>query len=68
MGEFDHTTGPRRYDPAMRVDLEGRRAFVTGASRGIGAAIAAALEDAGAQVYAGYRERADVPRGEAFHC
>jgi len=41
---------------------------VTGASRGIGAAIAKALVDAGAEVFAGYRERADVPHGTPFHC
>lgn len=34
----------------MRVDLTGRTALVTGASRGIGAATAAALADAGAEL------------------
>ncbi len=52
----------------MQVDLSGKRAFVTGASRGIGAAIAAALVDAGAEVFAGYRTKADVPHGTPFHC
>ncbi|MCZ6787369.1 MAG: SDR family oxidoreductase [Planctomycetota bacterium] len=50
------------------LDLSGKKALVTGASRGIGAAIAGALAEAGAHVYAGYRERAEVPFGEPFLC
>ena len=41
-------------------DLNGRIALVTGASRGIGAAIAIALARAGAAVAVNYRERADA--------
>ncbi len=52
----------------MRIDLSGKRALVTGASRGIGAAIAKALLNAGAEVFAGYRERAQVPYGTPFRC
>src|SRR6516165_7059964 len=41
-------------------DLQDKVAVVTGASRGIGAAIAVALADAGAAVALNYRERADA--------
>jgi 3-oxoacyl-[acyl-carrier protein] reductase len=43
----------------IRADLTGHTALVTGGSRGIGAAIAAALAEAGAAVAINYRERAD---------
>ncbi len=43
----------------MQIDLSGQRALVTGASRGLGRAIAGALMDSGARVAAHYRrERA----------
>jgi 3-oxoacyl-[acyl-carrier protein] reductase len=43
----------------IKPELNGRTALVTGASRGIGAAIAIALGEAGAAVAVNYGERAD---------
>jgi 3-oxoacyl-[acyl-carrier protein] reductase len=44
-------------------DLNNRIALVTGGSRGIGAGIAVALAQAGADVAVNYRERADAAQG-----
>ena len=46
----------------MNIDLRGQIAIVTGASRGIGAAVASALASCGAHVVVNYRERADKAR------
>ncbi|WP_276273262.1 SDR family NAD(P)-dependent oxidoreductase [Haloarcula litorea] len=47
-------------DPPVHDSLDGQVALVTGATRGIGARIAAALADRGATVYAGARDTDDV--------
>ncbi len=45
----------------MDLGLKGRRAFVTGGARGIGAAICRALADEGAHVFVGYQSSPDGP-------
>lgn len=46
------------------IDLSGKRALVTGGSRGIGAAIAVALADNGADVAFTYQRSAEAAFGE----
>jgi gluconate 5-dehydrogenase len=47
----DHRTGAARQDPHVKLfDLSGRSALITGASKGIGLALAGALGSAGARV------------------
>lgn len=48
--------------------LEGKRAIVTGASSGIGAATAAALEQEGARVYAGSRRQGNLDVTDPGSC
>src|ERR1700743_2391220 len=50
----------KEYAIIITPDLKGKVALVTGASRGLGAAIAVALPQAGAAVAVNYRERADA--------
>jgi len=48
--------------------LEGKRAIVTGASSGIGAATARALEEAGARVYTGSRSEGNLDVTDPESC
>ena len=55
----------------MSLDLEGRVALVTGASRGMGAAVARRLAEAGADVSVGYGSDEDAAErvvGEVRAC
>lgn len=59
----------------MKIDLSGRRALVTGSTRGIGRSIAGMLADCGADVAIVGRDQAradeiaaQIPRARGFHC
>jgi 3-oxoacyl-[acyl-carrier protein] reductase len=54
--------------PSAFCSLEGRKALVTGASRGIGRAIALELARAGAEVALGYQSGADEAEAVAQEC
>ena len=52
----------------ISIDLRGMRGIVTGASRGLGAAIAAALADAGAEVHSLSRSLPEDPGDNRITC
>lgn len=58
--ERDTVMGKNTMVPTWAQGLSGHKAVVTGASRGLGAAIALALAEAGAQVLAVARNRAEL--------
>lgn len=60
-GSDDGPSDSGHADYELYDALDGQTALVTGATRGIGAAIAARLLDCGATVYAGARNVDDVP-------
>ena len=57
--------GATRYRPAMELSLRGQVALITGASRGIGKAIAKAYADAGASVLLTSRKLPDLEAAAA---
>lgn len=54
-----------RNEVIMQIDLTGKKALVTGASRGLGRAIALSLARAGADVVITYEKSADKARAVA---
>jgi 3-hydroxy acid dehydrogenase/malonic semialdehyde reductase len=61
-----HSEGATRLTPVGALD--GKRAIVTGASSGIGAATARALTDAGARVHTGSRREGNLDVTDAASC
>jgi len=65
--EWDTVMGDRTMLPTWAQGLSGRIAVVTGASRGLGSAIALCLAEAGATVHAVARSGADLQELAAQH-
>jgi 3-oxoacyl-[acyl-carrier protein] reductase len=71
MSVIDHMEQETRREAAAHGVLKGKKALVTGGSRGIGRAIAVALAEAGADVAINYqtcKEAADATCGTAREC